>query len=198
MSAQARDVLPLLGRIEELHKDSDGVKSSPRSREDLGYKGESSGVNRVARLLLEAKLRAISQRRRWRNKRTGEGWWYLCVVIDLHNGLVVDWSMSHSQDRQLVIQAVPITLWQREGHEPVLLHSDRSRQFTSEGYQKFLKGQSVICSMSGVGSCEHNAAAESFFGLLERERVNRRRYMSRADARADVFDYLQSFHNPPR
>ena len=84
--------------------------------------------------------------------QAGEGWLYLCVVIELHNGLVVGWSMSHRQDRQLVIQAVLRALWQREGHEPVLLHSDRSRQFTSEGYQKFLKGQNVICSMSGLGS----------------------------------------------
>ena len=36
--------------------------------------------------------------------RMGEGWLYLCVVIDLHSGLVVGWSMSHCQNRQLVIR----------------------------------------------------------------------------------------------
>jgi len=40
-----------------------------------------------------------------------------------------------------------------------------------------------------------NAAAESFFGLLQRERVNRRRYVTRADARADVSDYFERFYN---
>jgi putative transposase len=40
--------------------------------------------------------------------------------------------------------------------------------------------------------------AEGFFGLLKRERVNRRRYETRAEARADVFDYIERFHNPRR
>jgi putative transposase len=52
--------------------------------------------------------------------------------------------------------------------------------------------------MSRVGSCADNAAAESFFGVLKRERVNRRRYLTRAEARADIFDYIERFHNPRR
>ena len=50
--------------------------------------------------------------------------------------------------------------------------------------------------MSGVGSCADNAAAESFFGMLKRERVNRRSYHSYAEARADIFDYIERFYNP--
>ena len=50
--------------------------------------------------------------------------------------------------------------------------------------------------MSAVGSCADNAAAESFFGRLKRERVNRRRYRTRAEARADIFDYIERWHNP--
>lgn len=50
--------------------------------------------------------------------------------------------------------------------------------------------------MSAVGSCYDNAAAESFFGLLKRERVYRRRYATRADARADVFEYIEVFYTP--
>ena len=52
--------------------------------------------------------------------------------------------------------------------------------------------------MSAVGSCADNTAAEGFFGLLKRERVNRRQYLTRAEARADVFDYIERFHNPRR
>ncbi len=52
--------------------------------------------------------------------------------------------------------------------------------------------------MSAVGTCADNAAAESFFGLLKRERVNRRQYHTRSEARADVFDYIERFHNPRR
>ena len=126
---------------------------------------------------------------------TGEHWLYLCVVLDLHTDIVVGWSMSARQDRQLVIQAVLMALWQRESRKPVILHSDRGTQFTSAEYQRFLKGHHLICSMSSVGSCADNAAVEGFFGRLKRERVNRRVYPTRADARADVFDYIERVHN---
>lgn len=123
---------------------------------------------------------------------------YLCVVIDLYSGLVVGWSMSRTQNRQLVLQAVLMALWQRESRRPVILHSDRGCQFTSDEYQRFLKGHNLTCSMSGVGSCADNAACEGFFGMLKRERVNRRRYEGHAQARADIFDYIECFYNPRR
>jgi len=85
-----------------------------------------------------------------------------------------------------------------EDCSPVILHSDRGCQFTSGEYQRFLKGHNLICSMSAVGSCADNASMEGFFGLLKRERVNRRIYQTRAKARADVFDYIERFHNPRR
>jgi len=130
--------------------------------------------------------------------RTAEGWLYLCIVVDLYSGRVVGWSMSARQDRQLVLQAVLMALWQRTDQSPVVLHSDRGCQFTSDEYQRFLKGHQLQSSMSAVGSCADNAAAESFFGMLKRERVNRRQYRTRTEARSDVFDYIERFHNPRR
>jgi len=39
---------------------------------------------------------------------------------------------------------------------------------------------------------------ESFFQLLKRERIKRRIYDSREQAKADVFDYIEMFYNPVR
>lgn len=50
--------------------------------------------------------------------------------------------------------------------------------------------------MSAVGSCADNAATESFFGRLPRERVNRRQYRTKTEARADIVDYIERWHNP--
>jgi len=130
--------------------------------------------------------------------RPAEGWLYLAVVIDLYSGQVIGWSMSFRQDRHFVLQAVLMALWQRTDRTPVILHSDRGCQFTSDEYQRFLQGHQILPSMSAVGTCADNAAAESFFGLLKRERVNRKHYRTRAEARADVFDYIECFHNPRR
>jgi len=74
----------------------------------------------------------------------------------------------------------------------------RGCQFTSYEYQRFLKCHNPVCSISAVGSCTDNAAAEVFFGMLIRERVNRRRYCTRAEARSDIFDYIERSHNPRR
>ena len=166
--------------------------------------GEPDAV-RVARPVRRAGRRNPSIERRqgapvrpYTYIRTAEGWLYLSVVVDLYSGRVIGWSMSPRQDRQLVIQAVLMALWQRTDRSPVVLHSDRGCQFTSDEYQWFLKGHQLRSSMSAVGTCADNAAAESFFGLLKRERVNRRQYQTRAEARADVFDYIERFHNPRR
>jgi putative transposase len=59
-----------------------------------------------------------------------------------------------------------------------------------------LAAHHITGSMSAVGSCADNAAPESFFGVLKRERVNRQQYRTRAEARADIFDYIERCHNP--
>ena len=130
--------------------------------------------------------------------KTDEGSLYLCVVKDLCDGQIVGWSMGHQQTHEVVIQAVLMALWQRSDRSPLVIYSDRGSQFTSIEYQKFLKGHNVTCSMSAVGSCANNASAESFFGQLKRERVNRRRYETRSEARANIFDYIERFYNPER
>lgn len=126
---------------------------------------------------------------------TGEGWLYLAVMVDLYHGQVVGWSMSHRMETQLVMQAVLMALWQKKNRVPVILHLDRGSQFTSHEYQCFLKDHNITSSMSAVGSCYYNAATESFFGVLKRERVNRRHYQTRSEARADIFDYIERFYN---
>lgn len=70
---------------------------------------------------------------------TDEGWLYLSAVKDLYSGMIVGWSMGANQTRELVLKAVLMALWQREGRSPVILHSDRGCQFTNGEYQRFLK-----------------------------------------------------------
>jgi putative transposase len=126
---------------------------------------------------------------------TGEHWLYVCAVIDLCSGVVVGWSMNCRQGSELVIRALSMAVWQRQGSSAVIVHSDRGCQYTSEAYQRYLKSHGLIGSMSAAGSCADNAAAESFFGLLKRERVYRRSYRTRDEARVDIFDYIERFHN---
>ena len=185
-----------LNRVARLMKEHD-IQGIPAARKWRSRKPEQRPGN--IRNHLERDFTADTAGTKWVTDityiRTGEGWLYLTVVVDLFCGQVVGWSMSGRMDRQMVIQAVLMALWQRKNKEPVVLHSDRGSQFTSHEYQQFLSGHNITCSMSAVGSCYDNAAAESFFGLLKRERVNRRRYATRSEARADVFEYIELTYN---
>ncbi len=229
-SARRSDNDRLLGRIREIHEDSQGILGAPRMHEDLADAGETASKNRVARLmatnglygwprkkrrgqrgqpglpppgvrnLLERDFTALEPETKWvtdiTELKTGEGKLYLCVVIDLFSKLVIGWSMHHQQDRQMVARAVEMAIWQRRGGWSVILHSDRGSQFRSGDYQRMLKRNTLLCSMSAVGHCGDNAACEGFFGMLKRERTNRRKYPTLDVARADVFDYIERFHNP--
>jgi len=70
------------------------------------------------------------------------------------------------------------------------------RRRICDDYQRFLKGHNLVYSMSAAGSSADNALVEGFIGMLKRERVNRRSYFTRAEARADIFDYIERFYNP--
>ena len=97
---------------------------------------------------LERKFQAEEPNTKWVTDityiDTDEGWLYLSAVKDLYSGMIVGWSMAANQTRELVLQAVLMALWQREGRSPVILHSDRGCQFTSGEYQRFLKGHNLF------------------------------------------------------
>ena len=78
------------------------------------------------------------------------------------------------------------------------MHSDQGVQYTSELCQHFMKDHSLKSSMSRRGNCHDNAVAESFFQLLKRERIKKKIYASRTEARSDIFEYIEMFYNSKR
>ncbi|MDM1284579.1 IS3 family transposase [Acinetobacter indicus] len=130
--------------------------------------------------------------------RTHEGWLYLAVVIDLFSRLVVGWSMKSRITADLVLDALLMALWRRNPKNKVLIHSDQGSQYTSNEWQTFLKHHNLESSMSRRGNCHDNAVAESFFQLLKRERIKKKIYATRTEARSDIFEYIEMFYNSKR
>jgi putative transposase len=128
--------------------------------------------------------------------RTHEGWLYLAVVLDLFSRQVVRWSMSSRIDTELAMNALLMAVWRRKPVEPVMVHSDPGSQFTSKDWRDFLTAHRLEPSMSRRGNCHDNAVAESFFQLLKRERIKRKTYATKEDAKAGHLrlhrDVLQS------
>jgi putative transposase len=106
--------------------------------------------------------------------------------------------MQNRQPTDLVLQALLMAVWRRKPTSKVLVHSDQGSQFKSIDWASFLKHHNLEHSMSRRGNCYDNAVAESFFNLLKRDRIRRRTYKTREDARSDVFDYIEMFYNPKR
>ena len=130
--------------------------------------------------------------------RTYEGWLYLAVVIDLYSRQVVGWSMNQRMATGLVLDALLMAVWRRKPAQQVLVHSDQGSQYTSGEWQSFLDANNLKSSMSRRGNCHDNAVAESFFQLLKRERIRRKIYKTRREAKEDIFNYIEMFYNSTR
>ena len=169
-----------------------------RSPNDNGVRPEHS----IAPNLLQREFEADAPNKKWLADFTyiwtAEGWLFVAVVLDLYSRRIVGWSMKSEMTAQLVIDALVMAVWRRGMPRELLHHSDQGSQYTSEAFQRLLSAHGITCSMSRRGDCWDNAAMESFFSSLKTERVDRKQYATRDDARADVFDYIERFYNPRR
>ena len=165
---------------------------------DTGVRAEHC----IAPNLLQREFEADAPNRKWLADFTyvwtDEGWLYVAVVLDLYSRRIVGWSMKEQMTAQLVVDALVMAVWRRGMPRELLHHSDQGSQYTSEQFQRLLAAHGIVCSMSRRGDCWDNAAMESFFSSLKTERVSRKRYATRDQARADVFDYVERFYNPRR
>ena len=189
-----------LHKIERLMR-ANALRARPRRRRLPKDEGERSNLS-VAPNALDRQFSADQPNRKWiadfTYVWTAEGWLYVAAVIDLFSRRVVGWSMKAEMTAQLVTDALLMAIWRRGRPDALLHHSDRGSQYTSEQFQRLMADNGVVCSMSRSGNVWDNAAMESFFSSLKTERIGKKVYRTRDDARADVFDYIERFYNTVR
>ena len=200
-----RDVLEAghpcgLHRIERLMR-IQALRARPRRRGMPVDRGARSTAA-IAPNVLDREFHATAPNQKWvadfTYLWTAEGWLYVAVVLDLYSRRVVGWSMQPHMTTQLVTDALMMAIWRRGKPDALLHHSDRGSQYTSDQFRRLLDELGVTCSMSRSGNCWDNSAMESFFKSLKTERTDRRTYRTRADAKADVFGYIEVFYNGKR
>jgi len=86
----------------------------------------------------------------------------------------------------------------RERRDGLILHSDRGVQFTSWAYGQRLREAGVAPSMGAVGTAADNAMMESFWGRMQVELLNRRRWKTRIELATAIHDYIELWHNVRR
>jgi putative transposase len=216
LSNRAREDIRQTELIKQAWNHSGKVYGYRKLHDDLRDQGEVCSQNRVARLANLAGIAAqIGYRRR--PGRYGGGpaivaenrleqkfdasapdcvWVTDITYIKTYE--VVGWAMQSRMTTDLALQALLMAVWRRKPKNTVTLHSDQGSQFTSHEWQTFLDQHNMQASMSRRGNCYDNAVAESFFHLLKREKIRRKTYATRDQARQDVFEYIEMFYNPKR
>ena len=130
---------------------------------------------------------------------TKEGKVYLATVIDAFSRRVIGWSISDRMRAELVVDALQMAIWRREGRDKsTIMHTDHGSQYTSWAFGRRLRAAGILGSMGTIGDAYDNAMAESFFGTLQVELLDRRQWTTRAELASAVFEYIEGLFNNPR
>jgi transposase InsO family protein len=129
---------------------------------------------------------------------TWEGWLYLAVIVDLFARRVVGWALADHLRTDLALDALRMAVGRRRPPAGLVHHSDRGVQYASEAYRTALDHADMVSSMSRKADCWDNAVAESFFGTVKTELIEREPWATRRQARAATIDYIEGFYNSRR
>jgi len=151
---------------------------------------------------LKRDFTAVSPNRVWVGDvtfiATRSGWLYLSVLLDLYSRKVVGWSMSKSNNGQLVKDALVMAVQHRQPSQGLIHHTDRGSTYAMQSYRDTLSHHGMVSSMSRKRDCWDNAVAESFFANLKNELIYWHNFNSRNEARTAIFDYIEVYYNRQR
>ncbi len=126
-----------------------------------------------------------------------QGFVYLTSIMDLYSRKILAWELTNSLSGEGVVACVNKAKITRATEKPVLLHTDRGVQYTSNDYYKAL-GSTIHPSYSRKGNPWDNAPIESFHALIKREWLSRYKFRKFRDVRNAVFEYIEIFYNNQR
>ena len=196
--------------------------------DELAGHGITASRNRVNRLCTQQALFSLHAKRRGRTRRpgppvhddlverrftaarsdqlwltditehpTGHGKLYLCAIKDACSNRIVGYSMADRMTAQLAVDALANAVALRRPSGTVV-HSDRGSQFRSHAFVQTLRGAGLHGSMGRVGACADNAAMESFFSLLQKNVLNRRRWTTRNQLRLAIVTWIERTYHRRR
>lgn len=191
-----------------------GIRCGTKRVERLMRAGQLAGVHRrrfrrcntpaaVHDDLVQRRFTADAPDRLWvtdiTQHRTGQGWVYCAVVLDVFSRRVVGWSIADHLRAELVVDALDMARWRRKPPTgQTVIHSDHGTQYTSWLFGQRLRDAGLLGSMGAVGSAYDNALVESFFGTMQIELLDRRAWDTRAELASAIFEWIEAFYNPTR
>jgi transposase InsO family protein len=196
--------------------------------DELSGRGVEAGRNRVNRLCSQQRLWSVHARKRGQTRKPGppvhddlvertftadrvdrlwltditehptaEGKLYLCAIKDACSRRIVGYSMADRMTASLAVDALHSAVLRRRPAATVV-HSDRGSQFRSHAFVHALRTHQLHGSMGRVGACADNAAMESFFSLLQKNVLNRRRWQTRQQLRLAIIIWIENTYHRRR
>lgn len=151
--------------------------------------------------LIDRDFTADGPNRKWltdiTEHRTSEGKLYLCAVKDLWSNRIVGYSIRERMTADLAVAALQHAIEVRSP-KATIVHSDRGSQFRSNVYVSTLAVNGLVGSMGRVGACGDNAAMESFFALLQKNVLDRKRWATREELRLAIVTWIDKKYHRKR
>ncbi|GAP79986.1 mobile element protein [Brachybacterium sp. SW0106-09] len=129
---------------------------------------------------------------------TDEGKLYLCAIKDVFSGRIVGYSISDRMKARLAVNALDNAVFRRRDTAGCIVHSDRGSQFRSRKFVHALNRHHLIGSMGKVGAAGDNAAMESFFALLQKNVLDRKRWRTREELRIAIITWIERTYHRRR
>ena len=125
-----------------------------------------------------------------------EGFVYLTSIMDLYSRKIIAWVLTKDMTAQSVLEVIKTAKQRRNIQKPLVIHSDRGIQFTSEEYRELT--EKMKRSYSKKGTPWDNACIESFHAVIKREWLNRYKIWDYQQAKRLIFEYIETFYNTIR
>jgi transposase InsO family protein len=129
---------------------------------------------------------------------TDEGKLYVCAIKDAWSKRIVGYSIDSRMKARLAVTALNNAVQRRGDVAGCILHSDRGSQFRARKMHRALGSHDMVGSMGNVGTCADNAAMESFFALLQKNVLNRKRWATRDELRIAIVTWIERTYHRRR
>lgn len=129
---------------------------------------------------------------------TDEGKLYLCAIKDVCGNKIVGYSIGDRMTARLAVNALNNAVAMRGNVAGCVVHSDRGSQFRSRKFRDALRQHKMVGSMGRVGAAGDNAAMESFFSLLQKNVLNRRKWATRDELRMAIVSWIERTYHRRR
>jgi transposase InsO family protein len=130
---------------------------------------------------------------------TMEGKLYCCSIKDVFSNRIVGYALGERMTAKLAVTALRSAIARRQPAGTVVVHSDRGGQFRSRAFRATLKANGLQGSMGRVAAAADNAAMESFYALLQKNVLNRRRrWRTRSELAYEIVVWIEHTYNRRR